>query len=82
MAREEAKMSEMTDRIRDILPTLKILNGVGLPKRISFEDDDVEHALASMPKIVKKLTTNDHSINELVLHFLREYFAIYDSDNR
>ena len=35
----EEKLSEVTDKIRDVLPTLKILNGVVLPKRISFEDD-------------------------------------------
>ena len=70
----------MTDRIREILPTLKVLDGVALPKRISFEDDGDEQS--KMPSSVKKLTTNDLSVNELVLHFLREYFAIYDSDNR
>ncbi len=33
------RLSEVTDKIRDVLPTLKILNGVVLPKKISFEDD-------------------------------------------
>jgi len=37
---------------------------------------------SSLPKSIKKCATNDHSVNEIVLHFLREYFAIYDSDNR
>ena len=79
MWRDETKSSESTDRIRDLLPSLKILNGVILPKRISFDD---ETASVPLPEIVKKLTTNDHAVNELVLHFLREYFEIYDSDNR
>lgn len=79
--RDESRLEEMTEKIRDVLPTLKILNGTTLPKRISFEDDD-DAASKSLPTSVKKLSTNDLDVNELVLRFLREYFTIYDSDNR
>jgi len=80
MLRDESKMDETTENIRRLLPSLKVLNSVVLPKKISFEDDD--DAEKELPKSIKKLSTNDLSVNELVLHFLREYFSIYDSDNR
>ena len=82
LLRDEARLEEMTEKIRDILPTLIVLNGATLPKRISFEDDDDVTTLKSLPPSVKKLSTNDLDVNELVLRFLREYFTIYDSDNR
>ena len=78
----EEKRDEITSRVRDILPSLQILNGVTLPKKISFGDDDDRATGNLLPKSVKKLATNDHTVNELVLHFLREFFAIYDSDKR
>ena len=80
--RDESRLEEMTEKIRDVLPTLKVLNGATLPKRISFEDDDGADTTKALPMSVKKLSTNDLDVNELVIRFLREYFTIYDSDNR
>jgi hypothetical protein len=80
MFRDESRQAEMTDKIRDLLPTLKILDGVALPKRISF--DDGGDASPALPASVKKLASNLVDVNELVLQFLKEYFTLYDSDNR
>ena len=80
--KNDDRMAEVTENIRTILPTLKILNGIVLPKRISFEDEDANEAESKLPANVKKLLTNDLSVNETILLFLREYFSIYDSDNR
>lgn len=72
--------SSYTSTIRKIFPNLKILDDKELPKEISFEDDE-NSTVSDMPVSVPKLVKNEEAGN-VVLSFLKEYFKLYDSDNR
>jgi len=74
-------ISFLTHRIvRKIFPSLTHLDGAELPKMITFDDDDNATSAGLMPS-VPKVTCNP-AAEGVVLEFLKQYFNLYDGDNR
>jgi len=66
--------------VRKIFPSLTHLDGAELPKVVTFDDDDNATSAGLVPS-VPKVTCNP-AAEGVVLEFLKQYFNLYDGDNR